>query len=168
MVELPESVLPLFVAAGWYPGRRVAVSPAVPDDHPAAAILAAFGGLTVARPEDTQGEECGVDDLAFRELFPHPAILDLDVWAGLLDTRLIGVADIHYDHAEWYVATDGRVFGRSRVHDAFWLAGDSFAEAAERSLFGRRVRPLLRPDQDFVKLYGALFTPDNPLVYRYR
>jgi hypothetical protein len=59
------------------------------------------------------------------------------------------------------------VFGRSCIHDAFWLARESFAEAAERSLFGRRVRPLLRPDQSSVTLYGHLFTADSPQLYRY-
>lgn len=138
----------------------------MPTDHPAAAILPAFGGLTVSRPEGAEGEECGLDDLAFRELFPDASILG--GWAGLLGTRLVGVADVHHGHGEWYVAADGRVFGRSCVHDAFWLAGESFAEAAERSLFGRRVRPLLRPGQSSVRLYGDQFTADSPQVYRYR
>lgn len=156
----------MFVAAGWHPGRKVDVSPAVPSGNPAAAILTEFAGLTVARPQGAAGEECAPSDLAFRELFPDPSILE--VWAGLLRTRLVGVAGIHHGHGEWYVAEDGRVFGRSCVHDAFWLAGASFAEAIEGSLFGRRVRPLLRPDQSSVTLYGDEFTADSPQLYRYR
>lgn len=113
MVEVPESVRPLFFDAGWYPGRRVMVSPDVPADHPAADILAALSGLTVSRPRDAEGEECGLDDLAFRELCPDSSILD--GWATLVGTRLVGIADIHYGHGEWYVAADGRVFGRSCV-----------------------------------------------------
>ena len=57
VVDLPERIRPRFIAAGWFPGRRVAVSAAVPTDHPAAAVLAAFGGLTVA-PDRKGGEEC--------------------------------------------------------------------------------------------------------------
>jgi hypothetical protein len=166
MVELPDSVRPLFVAAGWQPGRRVDVSPAVPRDHPAAEILATFGGLTVAPPEDAHGEECGLDDLVFRE--SHRADLTADGWDAVLGTRLISVADIHHGHAAWYVAADRRVFGRSYIHDAFWLAGLSFGEAVERSLLGRRVKPMLRPDQSSVTLYGARFTADSPELYRYR
>lgn len=166
MVVLPESVRPLFVAAGWQPGRRVEVSPAVPRDHPAAEILAEFGGLTVAPPEGLDGEECPLDDLVFRE--SHRADPMADGWENLLGTRLISVAEIHYGHAEWHVASDGRVFGRSRMHDAFWLAGLSFGEAVEQSLLGRRVKPMLRPDQSSVKLYGAWFTADSPELYRYR
>jgi hypothetical protein len=166
VVEVPESVRPLFVAAGWHPGRRMAVPPTVPADHPAAVVLAEFGGLTVARPEDDEGEECALDNLAFGPLYPDPSILD--GWAGLLGTRLVGIADIHHGHGEWYAAADGRVFGRSCIHDAFWLAGTSFADATERSLFGRRVQPMLRPDQPSVVLYGVRFTADSPSVYRYR
>jgi hypothetical protein len=166
MVELPESVRPLFVAARWHPGRRVEVSPAVPANHPAAGILAEFGGLTVAPPEDAAGEECGLDDLVFRQ--SHRADSVADRWENLLGTRLISVADIHHGHAAWYVAADRRVFGRSYIHDAFWLAGRSFGEAVERSLLGRRVRPMLRPDQSSVTLYGIRFTADSPELYRYR
>ncbi|HEX5106089.1 MAG TPA: SUKH-3 domain-containing protein [Pirellulaceae bacterium] len=166
MFELPDSIRPTFIAAGWYPGRRVGVSSAVPPDHPAADIIATFGGLTVARLKGSMGEECGLDDLAFHELAPDPSVLN--IWADLLGTTLVGVAEIHYGHGEWYVALDGRVFGCSRIHDAFWFAGSSFAEAAERSLFGMRVRPLLRPHQRSVTLYGVEFVADSPEVYQYR
>lgn len=165
MVELPESVRQRFVIAGWHPGRRVPVSAAMPTDHPAAAILAAFGGLTV--PSDREaGEECAPDDLAFGELFLDESITE--VWAGLLGTRLVGVAKVHHDHGQLYVAANGRCFSRSCVHDAFYFEGASFAEAIQRHLFGRRSRPLLRPDQASVTLYGIRFTADSSEVYSYR
>jgi hypothetical protein len=158
-MEMPDSVRSRFMAAGWYPGRQVAVPPAVPTDHQAAAILAAFGGLTVM-PDREAGEECAPDDLAFHELFPDESITK--VWAGLLGTQLVGVAETHRGHGELYVAADGR----SCVHDAFYFVGTSFAEAAERAMLGRRSRPLLRPDQMSVTLYGTRFTADSPEVYR--
>lgn len=164
MVELTERVRPLFVAAGWHPGRRVPVSSTVPLDHPAAEILAEFGGLTVEPAGES--EECGPGNIAFQELWPDESILR--EWADLLGTRLVGVAEIHHGHGELYAAADGRVFGRSCIHDAFWLEGGSFSEAVERSLLGRRSRPLLRPDQSSVTLYGVRFTADSPEVYRYR
>jgi hypothetical protein len=165
MLEVPESVRPRFVAAGWYPGRRVPVSTEVPADHPAADILAAFGGLAV-RPDHGEGEECAPDDLVFREL--RPVELITEVWASLLGTCLVGIAAVHRGHGELYIAVDGRCFGRSCVHDAFYFEGGSFAEAVERAMFGRRSRPLLRPDQESVTLYGIRFTADSPEVYRYR
>jgi SUKH-3 immunity protein len=164
VVVLPESVRPRFIAAGWHPGRRVAVSSAVPADHPAAEILAAFGGLTIT-PDREAGEECAPDDLVFRELWPDESITV--VWAKLLGTRLIGVADMQHAHGELYVAADGRCFGRSCIHDAFYFEGASFADAAEASMLGRRAKPLLRPDQASVTLYGDRFTADSPEVYRY-
>jgi hypothetical protein len=164
-MNVPESVRLWFVAAGWHLDRHIPVPPTVPTNHPAADILAAFGGLTVSRSEDAEGEQCGIDDLAFAPLFPDSSITE--TWAGLLRTRLVGIANIHYGHGEWYVASDGRVFGRSCIHDAFWFSGDSFAEAAERSLLGRRVRPMLRPDQRVIDLYGNRIAIDNPTVYRY-
>jgi hypothetical protein len=163
--ELPESVRPRFIAAGWFPGRRVAVSSAVPANHPAAAILAALAGLTVT-PDREAGEECAPDDLAFRELWPDESITV--VWAKLLATQLVGVADMHHGHGELYVAADGRCFGRSCIHDAFYFEGASFAEAAEGSMLGRRARPLLRPGQTSVTLYGTRFTADSPEVYQYK
>jgi len=143
----------------------VAVSAVVPADHPAAAILAAFGGLTVT-PDREAGEECAPDDLAFRELWLDESVTV--VWAKLLGTQLVGVADMHHGHGELYVASDGRCFGRSCIHDAFYFEGASFAEAAERSMLGRRSRPLLRPDQTTVTLYGIRFAAGSPQVYRYR
>ncbi len=165
MVDVPESVRLRFIAAGWHPGRRVAVPAAVPADHPAAVVLAAFSGLAIT-PTTKAGEECSADDLAFRELWPDESVIV--VWAGLLGTRLVGVAEMHHGHSELYIAADGRCFGRSCVHDAFWFKGASFAEAAERCLLGRRSRPLLRPDQASVWLYGIPYTPDSPETYQYR
>jgi hypothetical protein len=165
MIELPESVRPLFIAAGWRQWRRVAVPSSVPAEHPAAAILAALGGLTVY-PDRKLGEECAPDDLAFQFLEPDESIIE--VWGGLLSTRLVGVAEVHGSHGELYVAADGRCFGRSLMHDAFYYEGASFAEAVERSLLGKRSRPMLRPDQSSVTLYGIHFTTDSPEVYRYR
>jgi hypothetical protein len=163
VLAVPQTVRPLFLAAGWYAGRRVTVSPEIPVDHPAARILAAFGGLTVGRPQ--AGEDCATDDVEFGELHTDPSIAE---WSQLLGTQLVGIAEVHHRHGEWYASGDGRVFGRSCIHDAFWLAGETFGEAVERSLLGRRVSPLLRPDQQSVSLYGNTFTADSPGVYRYR
>jgi uncharacterized protein (TIGR02996 family) len=164
LVDVPESVKPRFVAAGWFPGRRVSVSAAVPRDHPAADILAELGGLTVT-PKKNGGEECGTSDLVFRELHPDEGVTG--VWGQLLATRLVGVAEVCVAHGELYVAADGRCFGRSNIHDAFYFEGDSFAEALERHLFGRRARPMLRPDQKSVSLYGISYTRRSPELYQY-
>lgn len=67
------------------------------------------------------------------------------------------------------IAADGRCFCASCVDDGdtFSFVGNSFAEAAETILLGKRLRPMLRPDQDAVKLYGERFVADSPELYRY-
>jgi hypothetical protein len=164
MNEVPESVRSLFVVAGWRPGRTVAVSPPLRADHPAAAILAEFGGLTVGQTD--AGEECAKSDVAFRRLPPDDPILD--VWGKLLCTQLVGIADVHHAHAELYVDSSGRCFTASIVDDGFYFEGASFGAAIERVLLGRRSRPMLRPDQDTVRHYGEKIRTDDPRVYRYR
>jgi len=163
MTELPASIRRSFLAAGWCPGRRVVVGPAVPTEHPACAILAEFDGLRVG--QSGCGEECAKSDVMFRPFWPDSSIR---AWEELLVTQLIGVADVCHRHGELYVDHHGRLFGASVVHDAFYFHGASFGEAMERLLLGRRSQPMLRPDQDNVTLYGEEFTADHATIYRYR
>ena len=55
----------------------------------------------------------------------------------------------------------------SQIHDAFWFGGASFNEAIERMLLGRRSRPMLRPDQNVVQMYGEEIRADDPRVYKW-
>lgn len=163
MIAIPPSIQPLFAAAGWYSGRRVAAPLKVPADHPAAAILTEFGGLNVGRVGT--GQECATSDVSFgRELSGHSQV---DVWSRLLGSSLIGVAETHHAHGELYVDARGRHFNLSLIHDAFSFEGSSFGDAMERLLLGRRSQPMLRPDQSTVVLYGEEFTADHPGVYRF-
>jgi hypothetical protein len=166
MWEPPESIRSLFIDAGWYPGRLVAVPSSVPSDHSAALVLAQFGGLKVGRCG--RGEECATSDLAFQLLWPEPYDSILDRWKELLGALLVGVAEVHHGHGELYVDAFGRYFGRSCIHDAFYFEGASFPEAMERLLLGHRSRPMLRPEQERVRLYGIDYTADSPEVYQYR
>lgn len=165
MLEPPESVYSLFTKAGWYPGRLVAVPLTVPPDHPAALVLAQFGGLRVGRCG--RGEECAASDLAFQLLWPEPDGSIIHKWSELLGTLLVGAATVHHGHGELYVDAFGRYFGRSCIHDAFYFEGASFPEAMEGLLLGRRSRPMLRPDQHSVTLYGICYTAESPNVYDY-
>jgi SUKH-3 immunity protein len=161
--ELPHSVRTIFAAAGWEAGRRVAVPELVPHLHPAHAVLAEFGGLTVG--QNGPGRECAKHSLVFGYVEPDPIILR---WDDLLQSRLIGVADIEDGHAELYVDTSGRCFFASCIHDAFAFEGASFADAMERQLLGQRSQPMLRPDQSSVVMWGEVYTSDDPRVYKYR
>ncbi|PYV49415.1 MAG: hypothetical protein DMG94_01020, partial [Acidobacteria bacterium] len=141
MPDVPESVLPLFVAAGWRPGRCVNVPSAVPVSHPAFAVLSEFGGLTIG--------QVGLDEkIAFRELDLYEKITK--VWEGLLGSQLIGIAEVHNAHGELYMDATGRYFGASYIHDAFYFEGSSFSEAIPKLILGGRAQPMLRPDRDHV------------------
>jgi hypothetical protein len=142
----------------------VAVPPSVPLDHPARDILAEFGGIVVG--SCGAGEECATSDLAFNAIDQSDHLIE--VWSSLLDTKLVGIAEYHHAHGELYVDDSGRCFGRSCVHDAFYYVGASFAEAVERLLLGRRSRPMLRPDQQSVRLYGVEYAADDPTLFRYK
>jgi hypothetical protein len=80
----------------------------------------------------------------------------------------VGIADVNNAHGELYIAADGRCFGGSCVHPAFYFYGQSFAEAVEGILFRWRARPMLGPGQESVTLYGERFTAVSPELYRYR
>jgi hypothetical protein len=163
VIVIPSTVRPLFVAAGWHPGRAVRTSSTIPSDHPAAAILTQFGGLKVGTTGP--GEECAKGDVAFQELPPEEVTRDL--WARLLRAELIGIAEVHNAHGELYVDRTGRCYCASAIHDVFSFEGESFNEAIERVLLGRRSRPMLRPDQEVVRWYGKEIRADDPRVYKW-
>lgn len=167
MLEAPDAVRQWFVDAGWYPGRAVEVSASIPASHPAREVLAAFGGLAILERESEPDPDWPALDLVtFRELYPRPEITEL--WGQLLGTQLIGIASEQADHGEVYMAADGRYFGSSNVHPAFYYYGATLTEALECLLLDRRALPMLRPDQSSVTLYGEVFTTDGPELYRYR
>jgi hypothetical protein len=53
------------------------------------------------------------------------------------------------------------------MHDAFYFYDEGFVQALERILLGKRAKPLLRPDQTEVHLYGMSYTKVHPDVYVY-
>jgi hypothetical protein len=125
--------------------------------------LAAFGGLHVGRCGG--GEECSKSDIEFR-LLDRPDRMVQD-WESLLNVALIGVGEANCRHEGLYVDNVGRVFGESWVHPAFYIHGEVFVTAIENVLLGRRVRPLLRPNEDSVRLYGEEYTRSDPRIYHF-
>jgi hypothetical protein len=164
MDELPNSVRPFFVAAGWYPGRRVEVPLVIPAGHVAARILSQFGGLKVG--QCGRGQECATSDIAFEHIWSEEP--EISVWSELLDSALFSIGEYQHRHGRLYVDGVGRLYSLSLIHDAFAFEGSTFGEAMERLLLGRRSRPMLLPGQDSVTLYGEVFTADHPSIYRYR
>ncbi|MEM8882790.1 MAG: SUKH-3 domain-containing protein [Planctomycetota bacterium] len=165
---IPENVRSLLERAGWSPDRRVELSAdclnAVEGGHPAGPILESLTGVSIE--SGGAGIECATSDVAFQWLGgnPHEKV---QTWAGLLGTQLVGVAEVHHAHGELYVAADGRCFGMSMIHDAFWLEGESFGEAVDRLARGLRSRPMLRPEQTSVRMWGVEFDRASPELYRW-
>jgi hypothetical protein len=162
-MDIPASVRSLFLAAGWQPGRRIRVDGRVPELHPAHSILQEVGGLRVGRSEP--GIECARSDLEFG--FCEEDYEILSTWGDLLRSRLVEVAEVHNRHGWLIVDEAGRCFGASQIHDAFYFEGQTFGEAVERLLLGRKARPMLRPDQHQVELYGETFTRGHPAIVEY-
>ena len=124
----------------------------VPDDHPARAILERYDGKSRGSIDfGLIGRDEMHDEVA--------------TWERLLGTRLIGVGLADHGHEQLYVAGDGRCFGSSEVHDAFYFHADTLKKHLRGQLIRRRSRPMLRPDQASVDLYGIEFFPGDPDLY---
>lgn len=159
MTTLPPAVLPIFAAAGWFPGRKVPVSPTVPAGHPAAAILSEFDGLKVG--ETGPGVECGRSDVVFR--WPSDEDYEeISEIGALLQTELAGFASAHNNHESLYIDREGRVFAVFPDMQGICLMGRTFGEAMERALLGLKPSPLLLPSHDRISWYGEVLLRGNP------
>ncbi len=134
------------------PRQRSRLPDWVPNDHPAHEILARYDGKTRG-------------SIQFGLIDPNDVHEEIATWENLLGTRLIGVGLEDHGHAQFYVASDGRCFGSSEVHDAFYFHADSLKKFQLGQMLRRRSRPMLRPDQASVDLYGIEFFPGDPEIY---
>jgi hypothetical protein len=162
-MELPDSIVTVFLQAGWTPSRRATVPATVPNSHPAHLVLSCFGGLTVGACGP--GVECAASDIRFG--FFDSAPEEVAEWSRLLRTELVEIAEYHHDHGALYLDSSGRVFSLSLIHDAFGFEGETFPVAAERVLHGRCARPLLHPGQERVSYYGIEYHRGDPRIYTY-
>jgi len=162
-MEIPSEVRHLFVAAGWRPARDVSVDDRVPEHHPAHDVLQEMGGLHVGQAGC--GIECASSDLIFQFCDVAPEIVS--TWSELLGSKLIEIAEVHNRHGLLLMDEAGRCFGASLIHDAFYFEGQNFDEALTRLLLGRRSRPMLKPDQQQVDLYGETFVRGHPAIFDY-
>jgi hypothetical protein len=147
--------------AGWRADRNVPVSGSVPTTHPAWQALSNLGGLHVV-PELDTGIECGACDIEFNA---PAAPSEVVRWARLLGSTLVPVAEVGGGHGLLCIASDGTCYGSSYIHDAFYFEGERLEVALDRILLGKKARPMLRPDQSQVMLYGQTFVRGNPEVF---
>ncbi|VWC84407.1 MULTISPECIES: SUKH-3 domain-containing protein [Burkholderia] len=162
MIEIPSTVRPLFVAAGWRGDADGRVSSRA-DDHPGNAILRAFDGLIVGTDRaDRRGETCARMGLAFHALARNDR--QIAAWEQALGTTMIGIAEDDLGYVEFYVDAQGRVFAANCVVDGVYLCGFTFGEAVERTLCGRVAIPLVLDDRATIAYYGEDLTSDDPRV----
>jgi hypothetical protein len=126
----------------------------VPANHPARAILLhkagkRRGGVTYKL----------IDREDYSENIP--------VWEALLQTTLIGIAEVDQGDALLFIASDGRCFGDCNISGDFFYLADSLFQFWLYRILNRRARPMLKPDEESTVLYGFTFTRENPEVYRY-
>ena len=91
-IDLPESILPFFRAAGWPIAADKSAAQFTPQSHPASAILREFNGLAVG--QCGAGEECASGDIVFgndNDLQQDRTVLE---WQRILSTTLVNIAEI--------------------------------------------------------------------------
>jgi hypothetical protein len=164
-MELTENIRLWFLESGWHPNYLVSVPGFVPKDHPAWEVLQNFGGITLLE-RNCEPDDDPIEEFQFGAFSPETS--GSKTWTRLLKSQLVKIAKVHNDHAELYMDESGSCYGSSLMHDAFWYSGFSFVDMLEGELANRRHRPMLRPNQPFVWLYGDKITRDDPRVYHYR
>ena len=155
IVEPPQRFIAAFNRAGWFKGRGELVDASINPKHPAAAVLAAFGGLRLSIKEG------GISSVGF-----GPVELNSTEkrWAKWLDSELVGIGDAD-EHACLAVDGLGRMFVFSWVHDAAGLVGDDITIALLTLLSGARCRPMLGPGQREMSWYGEQIRAGDPALY---
>ena len=137
MIELPATIRPRFVVAGWYPDRHANIR----FDHVenlrsfsmAAQILFAFGGLSVG--STGPGRDSACSDIYFHDA---PSIDHRYAVAELESPGddLFPLGDAHLGHLELFLDVHGRLIVYGVPDGALSVAGKSFTEGVERLLLG--------------------------------
>jgi hypothetical protein len=165
IIKVPENVRELLMDAGWFPSRSIGVPMEIPQDHPAARLWDAFGGLHVGATGT--GIAAPRADILFE--WSDNDVSDIQsAWSELLGMRLIYAGWVHHGHSRLLIGTDGRCFNESDVSDDFWFVADDWEEAIQVILLGlRRDKPMIRPNQTSMWSYGDEIFPGDPRLYRY-
>ncbi|MGI8979353.1 MAG: SUKH-3 domain-containing protein [Pirellulaceae bacterium] len=138
MVVVPDSVLPLFLAAGWYSNRRVVVCfdrlASLRSYSMAAELLETLGGLHIGTCGP--GRHCATSDIEFT-LSPS---IDHRYAVGEMETPgddLFPLGEAHKRHMELFLDARGRLMVYGVQDGSLSVRGDSFAEGIERMLLGQ-------------------------------
>jgi SUKH-3 immunity protein len=139
VIDLPASVRPLFIAAGWRPGRALSI---VCDElealrsYPLATeVLGAFGGLHVGKCG--HGRDCATSDILFTTRPSREGrwcVIDRESPGD----DLFPLGEAHRAHLELFLDAQGRLFAYAIPDGRLWVVGESFSEGVERLLLGHK------------------------------
>ncbi len=138
-MELPESVRPLFAAAGWCPDRRITVQfdrvQGLRSYALTAPLLQTFGGLHVGKCG--AGRDCAASDVQFTS---RPSVDDRYAVADLerLGDDLFPLGMAHGQHLELFLDVCGRLLIYDVPGGNLSVVGESFQAGIERILLGHR------------------------------
>jgi len=163
LMNLDPAVYSWLCASGWQRDRRVKVPQSVPETHPAFSLLESFGGLSLYQQVDSAVDAEPICEIQFTAL--NYEAVETHQWNEILDTELIGIGGAHNEHEQVFAGSKGRIFAASLIHDAFYFHGITIEDYLFGLLTGRRARPMLRPDQNTVTLYGLQYSVGDPEVY---
>ena len=137
MIDVPESVLPLFEAAGWSPGRSIEVQfgelTSLRSYPLAKELITTFGGLKVGTCG--RGRDCAKSDIEFTA---SPSI-ETRIAVAKLESPgddLFPLGDSHRKHADLFLDASGRVHAWGVPDGSLCVVGSSFGDAVERLLLG--------------------------------
>ena len=139
MVAVPESVRPLFLAAGWFLGRRAWFTrypglKALASFRQGAALIREFGGLHVG--QTGPGQERPASDVVFYR-WPSAAhrygLAELETPGD----DLFPLGEAHRGHMEVFIDARGRLLVDSIPDGRLLVAGETFDDGIERLLLGR-------------------------------
>ena len=165
LFDFSPDVLAWLAQNGWHTDRAVDVPSWIPSQHCAHSILQSFGGLSFLSYDDEFPDE-PTAELEFRPLTLKDKTAT--IWSRLLRSKVVGIGYGHNQHENVYADADGRIYGGSLMHDAFYLRGLTLPDCFHNLLTNTRARSMLRPDQRSVMLYGVTFTSASEEVYRYK
>ncbi|WP_433898135.1 SUKH-3 domain-containing protein [Pseudomonas sp. PSE1(2024)] len=136
LIELPESLRPLFLAAGWPTTGTEPLPGFVPPEHPATALLEQLAGLRVGTCG--AGEECATSDVAFGTFEHLHGSEEFLEWQQRLGSTLVSIAEVQHGHGALLMDERGRCYVLSLIHDELWMQGRDFIQAMETLIFGRK------------------------------
>jgi hypothetical protein len=139
LLSLPKLIEPLFLRAGWQPGRdRHVQTPAnAGPEMLATCIIEEFGGLSVG--ESGPGTEQAASDVHFYSHLRRSEVSEVVApWSDRVG-EVAAFATAHCDHMILLIGSGSRFYVFTDVDERLYDAGTDFGNLMYRLLFGYRI-----------------------------